>query len=65
MVCRPGSVPEDIAQTHPLKIFDPIILHIVVDVPNKDGAAHVPEGQSLVVAQSVENLSEHLLLSCC
>ena len=60
VVCRPGSVLEDIAKTHILKIFDPVILHIVIDVPDENGAAHVPEGQSLVVAQSVDDLSEHL-----
>ena len=60
VVCRPGSVLEDIAQAHPLKIVDPVIFHIVVDMPNKDGAADVIEGQGLVIAQSIQDLSEHL-----
>ena len=60
VVGRPRSVSKNIAQTHPLKIFDPVIFHVMIDVPNKDRAADVFEGQGPVVAQSVQNLSKHL-----
>ena len=61
VVNGPFWVANNIAEAHPLEVADPIILHIVVDVSDEDAAAHVPERQNLVVAQSVQNLSEH----CC